>query len=104
MIPPKRGQGCRRKLARQRSEVAETVRPEQYDEKPPLLAGYYTYWSGLPMDGRFERYIREDRGFAAAATHDFARMSAGTISPAAFFTQDNVDAIMAAAQDKQASG
>ena len=39
--------------------------PEQYHEKPQLLCGYYTYWSGLPMDGRFEVYIRPDRGFAA---------------------------------------
>jgi 2-polyprenyl-6-methoxyphenol hydroxylase-like FAD-dependent oxidoreductase len=53
-----------------RSFVAEAVRPEHYDEKPPLLAGYYTYWSGLPMDGRFETYIRERRGFAAVPTHD----------------------------------
>ena len=36
------------------SLVAQAVRPEQYHEKPPLLAGYYTYWSGLPMHGRFE--------------------------------------------------
>ena len=41
------------------SLVAEAVRPEQYDEKPPLLAAYYTYWSGLPMNGRFETYIRD---------------------------------------------
>ena len=40
------------------SLVAEAVRPEQYNERPPLLAAYYTYWSGLPMDGRFETYIR----------------------------------------------
>jgi 2-polyprenyl-6-methoxyphenol hydroxylase-like FAD-dependent oxidoreductase len=53
-----------------RSFVAEAVRPEQYDERPPLLAGYYTYWSGLPMDGRFETYIGDKRGFAAAPTHD----------------------------------
>jgi flavin-dependent dehydrogenase len=52
------------------SIVAETVRPEQYDEKPPLLAAYYTYWSGLPMDGRLENYVRDKRGFAAAPTHD----------------------------------
>lgn len=53
-----------------RSTVAEAVRPEHYDEKPPLLAAYYTYWSGLPMDGRFENYIRDRRGFAVAPTHD----------------------------------
>lgn len=53
-----------------RSCVAEAVRPELYDEKPPLLSAYYAYWSGLPMDGRFETYIRDRRGFAAAPTHD----------------------------------
>ena len=52
------------------SLVAQTVRPEQYNEKPPLLCGYYSYWSGLPMDGRFEIYIRPGRGWAACPTHD----------------------------------
>jgi 2-polyprenyl-6-methoxyphenol hydroxylase-like FAD-dependent oxidoreductase len=53
-----------------RSLVAETVRPTHYDERPPLLAAYYTYWSGLPMAGRFETYIRDRRGFGVAPTHD----------------------------------
>ena len=35
-----------------------------------MLAAYYTYWSGLRMDGRFETYIRDKRGFAAAPTHE----------------------------------
>ena len=52
------------------SKVAQAVKPEQYDEKPPLNASYYTYWSGLPMRGRFEIYIRPNRGFAAVPTHD----------------------------------
>jgi 2-polyprenyl-6-methoxyphenol hydroxylase-like FAD-dependent oxidoreductase len=52
------------------SLVADTVKPEQYNEKPPLLAAYYSYWSGLPMNGRFDTYIRPNRGFAAAPTHD----------------------------------
>jgi 2-polyprenyl-6-methoxyphenol hydroxylase-like FAD-dependent oxidoreductase len=52
------------------SRVAQAVHPEQYDEKPPLNASYYTYWSGLPMNGRFEAYIRPDRGFAVWPTHD----------------------------------
>lgn len=52
------------------SIVAQTVHPEQYNERPPLLAIYYAYWSGLPMHGRFETYIRPNRGFAAAETHD----------------------------------
>jgi 2-polyprenyl-6-methoxyphenol hydroxylase-like FAD-dependent oxidoreductase len=53
-----------------RSFVAQALRPEQYDEKPPLCVGYYTYWSGLPMDGRFEVYIRDLRAFAVMPTHD----------------------------------
>jgi flavin-dependent dehydrogenase len=52
------------------SLVAETVRPQQYHDKPQLLCGYYTYWSGLPMKGRFETYIRPNRGWAAFPTHD----------------------------------
>jgi len=57
--------------------VAEAVRPEQYNERPPLLSAYYTYWSGLPMDGRFETYIRAHRGFAAAPTHDGLTLTVG---------------------------
>jgi 2-polyprenyl-6-methoxyphenol hydroxylase-like FAD-dependent oxidoreductase len=52
------------------SLVAETFKPDRYHERPPLLDGYYSYWSGLPVAGRFEIYIRERRGFAAAPTHD----------------------------------
>jgi 2-polyprenyl-6-methoxyphenol hydroxylase-like FAD-dependent oxidoreductase len=52
------------------SLVAEAVRPAQYHEKPPILCAYYTYWSDLPMAGRFETYVRPNRGFAAAPTHD----------------------------------
>jgi 2-polyprenyl-6-methoxyphenol hydroxylase-like FAD-dependent oxidoreductase len=52
------------------SLVAEAVKPEQYNERPPFIAGYYAYWGGLPMAGQFETYIRENCGFAAAPTHD----------------------------------
>ena len=52
------------------SAVADAVVPEKYRERPPLLAPYYSYWSGLPMAGRFETYIRPNRGFAAVPTHD----------------------------------
>ena len=52
------------------STVVRAMSPEQYNEKPPLNASYYTYWSGLPMNGRFEAYIRPGRGFAAWPTHD----------------------------------
>jgi 2-polyprenyl-6-methoxyphenol hydroxylase-like FAD-dependent oxidoreductase len=59
------------------SLVAKAVAPEQYNEKPPLLCGYYAYWSGLPMHGRFETYIRAHRGFAACQTHDDLTMIVG---------------------------
>jgi 2-polyprenyl-6-methoxyphenol hydroxylase-like FAD-dependent oxidoreductase len=52
------------------SLVARTVGAARYHEKPPLLAAYYAYWSGLPMGGRFETYVRPPRGFAAMPTHD----------------------------------
>lgn len=51
------------------SHVAKVVRPEQYNDKPMLQWSYYTYWSGLPVDG-FEIVIRPDRGWAASPTND----------------------------------
>jgi len=51
------------------SVVAEAVQAPRYYEKPPLLAAYYSYWSGLPMDGRFETFVRPNRGGAAVETH-----------------------------------
>jgi 2-polyprenyl-6-methoxyphenol hydroxylase-like FAD-dependent oxidoreductase len=52
------------------SVVARAVSPEPYHERPPLQVSYYTYWSELPMHGRFEGYDRGDRVFAACATND----------------------------------
>ena len=57
--------------------VAEAVSPAQYNEKPQLLSAYYTYWSNLPIDGRFDTYIRPHRGFAAAPTHDGLTLTVG---------------------------
>ena len=47
-------------------------RPARAVQREAAAAGRRTtrYWSGLPMDGRFETYIRPHRGFAAAPTHD----------------------------------
>lgn len=53
-----------------RSRVAEAVAPEPYHEKPPIEAGYYTYFSGLPTNSEFEAYDRGTRGWAAWPTHD----------------------------------
>ena len=58
------------------SLVAQAVRPQQYNEKPPLLAPYYTYWSGLPNES-FDTYIRPRRGFAVAPTHDGLTITVG---------------------------
>jgi flavin-dependent dehydrogenase len=51
------------------SLVARSVGAEAYHERPPLLAGYYSYWSGLPMT-TFEAYDRGDRSWAAWPTND----------------------------------
>jgi 2-polyprenyl-6-methoxyphenol hydroxylase-like FAD-dependent oxidoreductase len=59
------------------SVVAAALEPEQYNERPPLLAAYYTYWRDLPMNGRFDTYIRPHRGFAAAPTHDGLTLTVG---------------------------
>jgi len=52
------------------SLVARAAGAEQYNEKPVLEAGYYSYWSGVPMHGRFEGYDRHRRAFAAWPTND----------------------------------
>jgi flavin-dependent dehydrogenase len=52
------------------SRVAQAVRPDRYHDKPRLQCSYYTYFSGLPMDGRYEAYIRPDRGFGVLPTND----------------------------------
>jgi 2-polyprenyl-6-methoxyphenol hydroxylase-like FAD-dependent oxidoreductase len=52
------------------SLVARAVDAERYHEKAPLLAAYYSYWSGLPLDGRFEAYSRPHRACAAWPTND----------------------------------
>jgi 2-polyprenyl-6-methoxyphenol hydroxylase-like FAD-dependent oxidoreductase len=59
------------------SVVAEAVRPAHYNEKPQLLSAYYTYWSNLPIDGRFDTYIRPYRGFALAPTNDGLTITVG---------------------------
>lgn len=51
------------------SFVARNVNAESYNEKSQIEAGYYTYWSDLPTDGRFEAFDRHGRGWAAWPTH-----------------------------------
>lgn len=52
------------------SLVANAVSAPKYHEKAPIQSGYYSYWSGLPMDGRFEGYEGPRRAFAAWPTND----------------------------------
>ncbi|MGH2839485.1 MAG: NAD(P)/FAD-dependent oxidoreductase [Solirubrobacteraceae bacterium] len=65
------------------SLLAKTVDAPRYNEQPPLQAGYYAYWSGVPVDG-FEIFSREYRGFAAAPTHDGLTMVVGGVPQAEF--------------------
>ena len=52
------------------SLVADAVDAQEYNEKPQLQVSYYTYWSGLPMSGRFETALRPGLGYAAWPTND----------------------------------
>lgn len=59
------------------SIVAKTARSERYRERPALQGGYYAYWSGLPLDGRFEIFIADGCGLGAAETNDGLTMIVG---------------------------
>ena len=52
------------------SLVADAVSADEYNERPQLEVSYYSYWSGLEMNGRFETCIRPGLGFAAWPTND----------------------------------
>ena len=71
------------------SIVARYVEPEQYNERPIQEASYYSYWSGLPMEG-FEAYNRDDRAFAAWPTNDGLTLIVGGW-PYAQFEQNRRD-------------
>lgn len=53
-----------------RSSIAQAVKPEAYHAHDPLLVGYYSYFSALPMAGRFEAYDAPGRAIAAWPTND----------------------------------
>jgi flavin-dependent dehydrogenase len=50
------------------SLVARQVEAPTYNTKPALSCAYYSYWSGLDLDG-VEFYPREHRGFGVLPTH-----------------------------------
>ncbi|MDG4826908.1 NAD(P)/FAD-dependent oxidoreductase [Asanoa sp. WMMD1127] len=51
------------------SVVAKAVQATEYEARPPLTVGYYSYWSDLPTD-TFEAYSRPGRGWAVCPTND----------------------------------
>jgi flavin-dependent dehydrogenase len=51
------------------SFVAKAVGAEEYDAYPPLVAAYYSYWSGFDADD-IEQYVRPYGGFAIFPTND----------------------------------
>ncbi|MGH2794975.1 MAG: NAD(P)/FAD-dependent oxidoreductase [Actinomycetota bacterium] len=52
------------------SFVAEQTGASKYVVVPPTQAMYYSYWSGMPTDGEFQTYVRDDRAFVTVPTHD----------------------------------
>jgi flavin-dependent dehydrogenase len=51
------------------SMIARIVQAPEYNMKPPLQGTYFTYWSGIPMEG-LELYIREYRAVYGWLTND----------------------------------
>ena len=52
-----------------RSRVARAVGAPTYHERPGRTCAYYTYWSGVPLDGA-ELYPRDGRMVIAGPTND----------------------------------
>jgi flavin-dependent dehydrogenase len=50
------------------SRVAREVKPDEYNVIPSLTFAYYTYWSGIEMEG-INFYFFEDLGILAFPTH-----------------------------------
>ena len=51
------------------SVVARAVAPEEYNVRPALTCGYYSYWSGLALEGA-EIALRPGRGILLFPTND----------------------------------
>jgi 2-polyprenyl-6-methoxyphenol hydroxylase-like FAD-dependent oxidoreductase len=51
------------------SLVARAGQAEEYDVRPPLASYFYSYWSGVPVDG-IEVYYRDYRVVIALTTND----------------------------------
>lgn len=51
------------------SFLARTVQPPTYNERPTIQFGYYSYWSGVPLEG-VEIYVRDYRAALIFPTND----------------------------------
>jgi 2-polyprenyl-6-methoxyphenol hydroxylase-like FAD-dependent oxidoreductase len=52
-----------------RSLVARSVQAPSYNARPALTCAYYSYWSGVPLEG-LELFVRDGRFFVAYPTND----------------------------------
>ncbi|HLC28140.1 MAG TPA: NAD(P)/FAD-dependent oxidoreductase [Dehalococcoidia bacterium] len=51
------------------SRVARDVKPAEYNTIPSLTFAYYTYWTGVQMDGIHFYFFEDGRGILAFPTH-----------------------------------
>jgi 2-polyprenyl-6-methoxyphenol hydroxylase-like FAD-dependent oxidoreductase len=65
------------------SMVAGSLKAKEYKAMEPLTCSYYSYWSGVPLDG-LELYPRSGRFVFAAPTHDGLTMI-NVVAPRAEF-------------------
>lgn len=71
------------------SMVARTVGAPIYNERPKLCCNYYSYWSGVPLEGT-ELYVRDHRMFVLDRTNDGLTM-VGEVLPVGEFDRMRSD-------------
>jgi flavin-dependent dehydrogenase len=52
------------------SVIARAVGAEEYNVRPPLGCGYYSYWSGIQHDGSAELHLRDGNALFLFPTND----------------------------------
>jgi flavin-dependent dehydrogenase len=71
------------------SMVARSVGAPVYNERPKLCCNYYSYWSGVPLEGT-ELYVRDHRMFVLDRTNDGLTM-VGVVLPVGEFERMRSD-------------
>ncbi len=61
-----------------RSSVARLVQARKYRETPKLAVAYYSYWRGLPVDGRVWSCMRPGQSLTTVPTHDDLTLIVGS--------------------------